>query len=127
MLVVRPQPGQAATIGTKERMPIVCSQCKVPACADACPVEALKKTEDLVELDRELCISCLKCVDACPMNLVPTKIALASRHQDIALSRRYNIMACFECGSCAFTCPASIPLVQLVRTGKAQVIASQRK
>ena len=42
------------------RMPIVCSQCKVPACADACPVEALKKTEDLVELDRELCISCLK-------------------------------------------------------------------
>jgi electron transport complex protein RnfC len=61
------------------------------------------------------------------MNLVPTKIALASRAKDVDLAQTYHIMACFECGSCAFTCPASIPLVQLVRTGKAQVIASQRK
>lgn len=48
------------------RMPVVCSQCKIPACAEACPVNALKKAGDVVELDKELCISCLKCVDACP-------------------------------------------------------------
>ena len=48
------------------RMPIVCSQCKIPACAEACPVDALKKSDSVVELDKELCISCMKCVEACP-------------------------------------------------------------
>ena len=83
--------------------------------------------EDVRKAEETACIRCGRCVDACPMNLVPTKIALASRIKDLDLAQAYHIMACFECGSCAFTCPASIPLVQLVRTGKAQVIASQRK
>ena len=74
--------------------------------------------EEIRKVEQSVCVRCGQCVDVCPMNLVPTKIALASRHRDTGLSRRYNIMACFECGSCAFTCPASIPLVQLVRTGK---------
>lgn len=82
--------------------------------------------EEVRAVEESACVRCGKCVDACPMNLVPTKIALASRHQDIALSRRYNIMACFECGSCAYTCPAHIPLVQLIRAGKARVVAADR-
>jgi electron transport complex protein RnfC len=82
---------------------------------------------DVRKADETACIRCGRCVDACPMNLVPTKIALASRAKNVSLAQAYHIMACFECGSCAFTCPASIPLVQLIRTGKAQVIASQRK
>jgi electron transport complex protein RnfC len=76
--------------------------------------------------EETVCVRCGKCVDVCPMHLVPTKIAMASRYQDIALSRRYNIMACFECGSCAYTCPAHIPLVQLIRAGKARVAAADR-
>ena len=52
------------------------------------------------------------------MHLVPTRIALASRAKDTVLCKRYNIAACFECGSCAYICPAKIPLVQLIRTGK---------
>jgi len=72
------------------------------------------------------CVRCGRCVDVCPMKLVPTKVALASRHGDTALARRYNIMACFECGCCAYICPANLPLVQLIRTGKAQVAAAGR-
>jgi len=48
------------------RMPIVCSQCKVPVCAEACPVGALKRTDSVVHLDKDECISCNKCVEACP-------------------------------------------------------------
>ncbi len=48
------------------RMPIVCSQCKVPVCADACPVEALKRSNGIVALNTNECISCMKCVEACP-------------------------------------------------------------
>jgi electron transport complex protein RnfC len=84
-------------------------------------------TRDEVKAGEETaCVRCGKCVEACPMKLVPTKIAMASRYQDMALSRRYHIMACFECGACAYTCPAHIPLVQLIRAGKARVVAADR-
>jgi len=65
------------------------------------------------------CVRCGRCVDACPLNLVPTKIALASRHGDWDLAKKYHAQACMECGCCALQCPASIPLVQLIRVGKA--------
>ena len=35
------------------RMPVVCSQCKMPVCADACPVGALRRVNGLVHLDTE--------------------------------------------------------------------------
>jgi anaerobic carbon-monoxide dehydrogenase iron sulfur subunit len=52
------------------RMPIVCSQCKLPLCADACPVDAIRRTETVVELDKSSCISCMKCVEACPFGAI---------------------------------------------------------
>jgi len=60
-------------------------------------------------------------VDVCPMRLVPTKIAAASKAGDWELARRYHILLCMECGCCAYACPASIPLVQLIRMGKAEL------
>lgn len=69
------------------------------------------------------CIRCGRCVDVCPMKLVPTRLAIASKHGDTAMAARYNIRACFECGSCAYICPAGIPLVQHIRAGKVKVVA----
>ncbi len=82
---------------------------------------------DVKKAEETNCVRCGRCVDVCPMNLVPTKIAMASRYKEVDLAKQYNIMACFECGCCAYICPASIPLVQLVRTGKAMVMAASRK
>ena len=31
---------------------------------------------------------------------------------------RLNVLDCIECGSCAYTCPASVPLVLAFRTAK---------
>lgn len=82
--------------------------------------------EDIKKTEETACVRCGRCVDVCPMRLVPTKLAMASRHKDYELTMRYNIMACFECGCCAYICPASIPLVQLIRAGKA-IIAEMNK
>ena len=52
------------------RMPIVCSQCKEPPCEKVCPVDALHRLNGVVELNKELCISCYKCVEACPFGAI---------------------------------------------------------
>jgi electron transport complex protein RnfC len=64
------------------------------------------------------CVRCGRCVDVCPLRLVPTKLALAARHGDWDTARRHHLRACCECGCCAYVCPAGIPLVQLIRLGK---------
>ena len=83
--------------------------------------------EEIRRVERSVCVRCGRCVDVCPMNLVPTKIAMASRLNQLNLARKYNIMACFECGSCSYICPAALPLVQLIRTGKASIAAEMKK
>jgi len=52
------------------RMPIVCSQCKVPPCEDVCPVNAISRVDGRVRLDTSVCISCYHCVEACPFGAI---------------------------------------------------------
>jgi electron transport complex protein RnfC len=70
------------------------------------------------------CIRCGRCVQVCPMRLVPTRLALATRTGNRDLLEQYHAAACVECGCCAYACPARIPLVQLIRVGK---VMSQKK
>lgn len=65
------------------------------------------------------CIRCGNCVDACPLNLVPTKIAHAVKVGNLDLAQKSYLAACVECGCCTYVCPARIPLVQYMRAGKA--------
>ena len=79
------------------------------------------------ELSEELetsCIRCGRCIDACPMKLVPTRLALGARYKNLDVINKYNINACYECGCCAHVCPAKINLVQLIRSGK-RLLAAQ--
>jgi len=75
------------------------------------------------------CIRCGWCVAACPMGLVPTKLGQLATHWRWETMQEYAAMDCVECGSCSFTCPARIPLVQLIRVGKyhLRLTASQKK
>ncbi len=83
--------------------------------------------EEVRRVEQSVCVRCGRCVDVCPMKLVPTKLAMASRYKDLNLLRRHSIMACFECGSCAYVCPAGLLLVQHIRTGKALLAAERNK
>lgn len=64
------------------------------------------------------CIRCGKCMDACPMRLMPLQMYRAVNSRDVAAMKSLDILDCIECGCCAYTCPATIPLVQAFRTGK---------
>ena len=74
------------------------------------------------------CIRCGRCVAACPMNLMPTKLEKAAEKKDVEALLALDVTACMECGCCAFSCQAGRRLVQSIRMGKAYVRkASQKK
>jgi electron transport complex protein RnfC len=64
------------------------------------------------------CLRCGKCIDACPMKLMPVLMYKALYTNDVEEMKDTNIMDCIECGCCAYTCPASVPLVLGFRSAK---------
>ncbi len=72
------------------------------------------------------CISCGRCLDACPMRLMPAELSQLIEADDVDGAERFCVMDCFECGSCAFVCPAHRPLVQHMRRAKALIVARRR-
>lgn len=65
------------------------------------------------------CIRCARCVAACPLGLDPCHLGLLARHGELEVMRdSYHLDLCFECGACAWACPAHIPLVQEFRAAK---------
>lgn len=50
-------------------LPVSCFHCEKPACLEACPQQAIHKTEEgFVLVDKDKCITKKKCVPACPYN-----------------------------------------------------------
>jgi electron transport complex protein RnfC len=72
------------------------------------------------------CISCGRCIQACPMYLVPAELSQLLEAEDYEGAEELNVMDCIECGSCAFSCPAHRPLVQHMKVGKSKVMLKRR-
>ena len=64
------------------------------------------------------CIRCGKCIDVCPMRLMPVLMYKAVYSNDVDEMKATNLMDCIECGCCAYNCPACVPLVLAFRSGK---------
>ncbi|MCI8395916.1 MAG: electron transport complex subunit RsxC [Acutalibacter sp.] len=73
------------------------------------------------------CIRCGRCVAACPMELMPTKLEKAAEKKDAESLLALDVMTCMECGCCAFSCPAGRRLVQAIRMGKSIVRKAGKK
>jgi electron transport complex protein RnfC len=72
------------------------------------------------------CIRCGRCLEVCPENLIPTKIAHAVKYNLLDIAESYYISACMECGCCSYVCPANIELTGYIKTGKI-FLARQKK
>jgi electron transport complex protein RnfC len=83
---------------------------------------AFSTTETAAPPQEYPCIHCGYCLDACPLFLNPSQLGLLAkngRYDDMV--QDYNLIDCFECGSCSYVCPAHIPLVQRFRGAKTMV------
>jgi electron transport complex protein RnfC len=85
----------------------------------------LEKTETSRK-DPYVCIRCARCVDVCPMGLEPYLLYAASRKAMWDVMKDHNTMDCIECGSCQYTCPSYLPLLDGIRLGKNKVAAMLR-
>ncbi|MDR1518668.1 MAG: electron transport complex subunit RsxC [Planctomycetota bacterium] len=67
------------------------------------------------------CIRCARCVDACPMGLIPCALSNYGESGLLAESLEVNALDCIECGCCSYVCPSKRPIVQWVRMEKAEI------
>ncbi len=74
--------------------------------------------EEDKHVENPTCIRCGKCITVCPMNLEPVFMYMYYSKGDYANMEKYHILDCFECGSCAFNCPARMPLTHAFKTAK---------
>ncbi len=87
----------------------------------------LLSEEELYIGDESPCIRCGKCVDACPMNLLPLDLDRFARNNAKDSFVLYKGMNCIECGSCSYVCPSKRHIVQSIRTVRRHIMAERRK
>lgn len=83
--------------------------------------------EEDKHVDEPTCIRCGKCISVCPMNLEPVFMYMYYSKGDFDMMQKYHITDCFECGSCAYNCPARMPLTHAFKTAKLMFQAKAAK
>ncbi len=66
----------------------------------------------------DACIRCARCVEACPMGLMPYRLGDYGKAHMLPQFRDWEGLSCIECGCCSYVCPSKRPLLQWIRIGK---------
>ena len=77
--------------------------------------------KDTKRADETACIRCGKCSTVCCLGLQPFLFAALVRKRNWEKLEEAHVMDCLECGSCSYTCPANLPLVDLIKLGKIEI------
>jgi len=99
---------------------------QVPVVKGTNGVLALAVGEARARVPEAPCIRCGKCVDACPMGLMPVDMVRNIRHDNLQGAQDFGLVDCMACGSCAYVCPSQIPLVQYLEYAKGELAERQR-
>lgn len=64
------------------------------------------------------CIRCGRCIDVCPLFLLPSRMANASKHEKWAEALDCGAKECMLCGCCSYVCPSNIKIVQWISVAR---------
>ncbi|MBW2974819.1 electron transport complex subunit RsxC [Candidatus Woesearchaeota archaeon] len=87
----------------------------------------LVQKEEIIKDEERDCIRCGRCIDKCPMSLMPTMISQYAQKDDLEKCSEYSALDCYECGCCSYVCPSKIPLVHWIKYAKSRIIASRKR
>ncbi len=73
------------------------------------------------------CIRCGRCVEVCPISIMPLTIGSATEKGYLEKAEAYHATDCIECGCCSYICPAKRPLTQWIRMSKGEILAKAKK
>jgi Fe-S-cluster-containing dehydrogenase component len=88
-----------------QTVPVVCMHCEQPTCAEVCPADAIKRTEDgVVQSARKpRCIACGNCVVACPFGVPEVYV---DRQVMMKCDMCYDRTSVGKKPMCATVCPS---------------------
>ncbi len=86
---------------------------------------ALKKAPEIYSAATP-CIRCGKCVEHCPMHLMPLNIAKFAVSENYDLAEKYHATDCMDCGLCSYICPSNRNPVEYIRRAKQAILAKKK-
>lgn len=98
---------------------------EVPVIKTTSAILALSDAGDTFEDDTP-CLRCGKCVDHCPMKLMPLYLNKFAKNDNLDMLEKYNITDCIECGICSYLCPGMQSPLHSIRIAKQKIIQKQR-
>ena len=86
-----------------------------------------KGTNGIIAVEQNIsppspCIKCGRCVDVCPMELLPLYYPYYANKANWAGMREKAVMDCIECGCCDYICPSKIAIRDWIKLGKQGVV-----
>jgi electron transport complex protein RnfC len=94
----------------------------VPLVKGACGILALTR-EEIAASDAKSCIRCSRCVNVCPVGLLPLEMMTRIRAGQLESALHYGLKDCISCGSCSYACPSEIPLVHYFKYANGELLA----
>lgn len=83
--------------------------------------------EECDDQEESSCIRCSRCIDVCPMNLMPQEFQKLVKANKSVETDEFYVNDCIECGCCTFACPAKIPIVGYIKTAKSELRQLKQK
>lgn len=73
------------------------------------------------------CIRCGRCVEACPIHLMPYQLKYDCEAGALSRAKDRGLMDCVACGACAYVCPARRHLTAAFKAAKDELAAKAKR